>query len=156
MPQKQISIDEAIDFITHEKVGHLATSDLDNFPYITPLNYMYHQEKIYFHCANEGRKINNIIANNKVCFEVSRINRSVFGSIACQCSTRYTSVLIFGTASIIEDIAIKVDLLNTFTEHYADGRPFPPIYAEAASHVTVVEITITSIHGKCNVDPEEL
>ncbi|MDF2634027.1 MAG: Pyridoxamine 5-phosphate oxidase-related protein [Pelosinus sp.] len=156
MPQKQLSIDEAIDFITHERVGHLATYDLGNFPYITPLNYMYYQGKIYFHCGNEGRKLNNIKANNQVCFEVSRINKSVFGAVACQCSTRYTSALVFGVASIIEDIATKVDLLTIFTECFAEGRPFPPIHAEAASRVTVVEITIASIEGKCNVDPEKL
>jgi nitroimidazol reductase NimA-like FMN-containing flavoprotein (pyridoxamine 5'-phosphate oxidase superfamily) len=156
MPQKPLSIEEATDFITHERVGHLATYDLGNTPYITPLNYMYHQGKIYFHCAKEGRKLDNISANNQVCFEVSRINKPVFGSVACKCSTRYTSVLVFGAASIIEDIATKVDLLNTFTEFFADGRPFPPIHAEAASRVAVVEITIASIHGKCNVDPEEL
>lgn len=156
MPQKHLSNEESITFISQERVGHLATYDLGNTPYITPLNYIYYQGKIYFHCANEGRKLDNIAANHQVCFEVSRVNKSVFGSIACQCSTRYTSVLVFGKAYTIEDIATKTDLLNIFTEQFAEGRSYPHISAEAASRVTVVEITVDSMQGKANVDPGEL
>lgn len=154
MPQKQLSDDEAMAFLTRERSGHLATCTADGTPYITPLNYMYHQGKIYFHCANEGLKLDNIRINNQVCFEVSRVNKSVFGALACQCSTRYTSVLLFGSAYLVVDISRKTELLNIFTEKFAEGRPLPSINAEAASHVTVVEIVIDRLHGKVNVDPE--
>lgn len=155
MPTQQIPSDAAIEFLTQETVGYLATCDPAGPPYITPLNYLYHQGKIYFHCANEGRKLANIAANNQVCFAVSRVDKAVFALVACKCATRYTSVLVFGTAGIVEDAPRKVHLLNTLVAKFAEGRPVAPIDAEAASRCTVVEIAIGSIHGKRNIDPEE-
>ncbi|MBC8015333.1 MAG: pyridoxamine 5'-phosphate oxidase family protein [Sporomusaceae bacterium] len=154
MPQKQLSDSEARDFLIKERSGHLATCTAAGTPYITPLNYMYHQGNIYFHCAHEGLKLDNIRLNNQVCFEVSRVDKAVSGALACQYSTRYTSVLLFGSAHIVADPSRKTELLNLFTERFAEGRSFPPIDNKAASHVTVVEIAVDRMHGKSNVDPE--
>lgn len=153
MPKKQLSDSEAREFIEGERSGHLATCTAAGTPYITPLNYMYHQGNIYFHCAHVGLKLDNIRVNNQVCFEVSRIDKAVTGDLACQYSTRYTSVLLFGCAHIVTDPFRKTELLNIFTERFAEGRSFPPIDHEAASYVTVVEIVIDRMHGKSNVDP---
>ncbi|MHB8070245.1 MAG: pyridoxamine 5'-phosphate oxidase family protein [Desulfobaccales bacterium] len=156
MPQKLLNREEALDFLAHETVGHLATFDPSGYPYIVPLNYLYYQGKIYFHCALEGRKLDNLAANNRVCFEVSRIDKKVFAPLPCKCSTRYTSALVFGTTGIVTDPARKMELLQALTETYAAGRSFPPIDAAAAARVTVVEITIDTIHGKRNIDRSEL
>jgi uncharacterized protein len=158
VPQKILSQDEAMAFLAQETVGHMATHDPTGYPYITPLNYVYYQGKIYFHCALEGRKFDNLAADNRVCFEVSRIDKKVFSPIACKCSTRYTSVLVFGTARLVEDPARKLELLQGLTETYASGQTFSPIEADSpkVARCHVVEITIDSIHGKRNVDREEL
>lgn len=156
MPKKQLSDHEVRDFLAGERSGHLATCTASRTPYITPLNYMYHQGNIYFHCAHEGLKLDNIRVNNQVCFEVSRVDKAVSGALACQYSTRYTSVLLFGSAQIVEDSSRKTELLNLFTEKFAEGRSFPPIDHKAASRVTVVEIVVDRMHGKSNVDPESV
>ncbi len=153
MPQQQLSPEAATKFLTQESVGYLATCDRAGAPYITPLNYVYHDGKIYFHCANEGRKLENIEANQRVCFAVSRVDKEVFAPDACKCSTRYTSVLVFGTAMVVEDTPKKVRLLNALVAKLAVGRPFAAIDARAATGCTVVEITVDSLHGKRNVDP---
>ena len=155
MPQKILSNEEALDFLTQETLGHMATKDASGYPYLTPLNYVYYQGKIYFHCAPEGRKLDNLAANKRVCFEVSRIDRKVFAPLPCKCSTRYTSALVFGTAGVVADPERKREVLNALTETYAEGRPFPPVEAESASRCTVVEISIDSIHGKRNIDRAE-
>jgi nitroimidazol reductase NimA-like FMN-containing flavoprotein (pyridoxamine 5'-phosphate oxidase superfamily) len=155
MSKETLTREEAIDFLAQETIGHLATLDATGYPYITPLNYMYYQGKIYFHCANEGRKLDNLAANNRVCFEVSRIDKKVFESLACKCSTRYTSALVFGTAGIVADPARKMEILDALTETYAAGRPFPPVEAASAAGCTVVEITIDLLEGKRNVDRQE-
>jgi uncharacterized protein len=115
---------------------------------------VYYHGKVYFHCAPEGRKLDNLAANNRVCFEVSRTDKMVFGPVACACSTRYTSVLVFGTASRVEDIAKKIEILQALAEKFAAGRSFHPLPAEAVARCMVVEIAVASIHGKRNVDPE--
>lgn len=35
--------------------GRLATLGADGYPYITPVNYVYRQGSIYFHCALKGK-----------------------------------------------------------------------------------------------------
>ena len=155
MAQEVLTREETIDLLTQETIGHLATFDATGYPYIVPLNYVYYQGKIYFHCAPEGRKLDNLAANNRVCFEVSRIDRKVFAPLPCKCSTRYTSALVFGIAGMVEDTARKMEVLNALTETYAAGRSFPPVEPESAAHCTVVEITIDLIEGKRNVDRTE-
>ncbi|TCL67362.1 hypothetical protein EDC14_101451 [Hydrogenispora ethanolica] len=154
MPQKQLTQEEAIAFLAGETLGHLATVDAGGAPYITPLHYLYHEGVLYFHCAATGRKLENIAANPRVCFAVDRIDKAVFRENACQCSTRYTSVLVFGTAELVTEVPRKAALLQIFTEKLAGGRSFPPIPAAAAAACTVVAIRIEAVHGKRNVDPE--
>ncbi len=156
MAQVTLTREETMAFLAQETIGHLATFDPTGYPYLTPLNYVYYQGKIYFHCAHEGRKLANLAANNRVCFEVSRIDKKVFASLPCKCSTRYTSALVFGTAGIVTDPVRKMAVLDALTETYAAGRSFPPVEAEFAARCTVVEITIDSIHGKRNVDRADL
>lgn len=155
MPQKQLSHEQAVQFLTEENVGHLATTDSGGAPYITPLHYIYRDGKIYFHCANEGQKLANIAANPRVCFAVDRLHKLVFFSAACKASSRYTSVLVFGMAEIVTDLQQKLAILETITAKLAEGRAFPPIPAAAAAGCTVVAIRIETIHGKQNVDPAE-
>jgi nitroimidazol reductase NimA-like FMN-containing flavoprotein (pyridoxamine 5'-phosphate oxidase superfamily) len=158
MPPKILSQEDALAFLTRETVGHLATNDPTGYPYITPLNYVYYQGKIYFHCALKGRKLDNLAADNRVCFEVSRLDRKVFSPLACKCSTRYTSVLVFGRARLVEDPARQRELLEALTETYAQGQSFAAIEPDSPklARCHVVEITIDAIHGKANVDREEL
>jgi nitroimidazol reductase NimA-like FMN-containing flavoprotein (pyridoxamine 5'-phosphate oxidase superfamily) len=153
--QKQLSQDAAIRLLESEQVGHLATCNQDNSPYITPLNYVYHDNSIYFHCAHQGRKLDNLQANNQVCFEVSRVDKLVFSPVACSCTTRYHSVLVFGQARIIRDAQRKAHVLNVLTAKYAAGQSFTPVPPEAAASCCVVEISISQIVGKSNVDPDE-
>ena len=111
---------------------------------------------MYFHCAHEGKKLDNLNTNPKVCFEVSQTDKSVFGDKPCNCGTRYTSVLVFGRASIVQDAGEKVAVLTALTAKFAMGRPFLAINETMASSCTVVCIEISEIFGKKNVDPAQV
>lgn len=154
MPKKWLTEPEAIEYLTQRNEGRLATCDETGQPYITPLNYLLFKGKIYIHCANKGKKLDNIACNQKVCFEVSQTDKLVLGASACKCSTRYTSVIVFGTAEVIVDVEEKAALLNALTAHLAEGRQYEPVSPQAAQSCTVVAITINGITGKRNVDPE--
>ena len=46
---------------------------VDNMPYVVPMNFGYTSnpvQRLFFHCANEGRKLEMIRKNNYVCFEI--------------------------------------------------------------------------------------
>ena len=51
-------------------IGRLAPSGADGYPYITPVNFVYHDGNIYFHSASKGEKLDNLARDPKVCFEV--------------------------------------------------------------------------------------
>jgi hypothetical protein len=48
-------------------IGRMASIGLDGYPYITPVNFVYYQGCIYFHCAPKGEKLQNIERDPKVC-----------------------------------------------------------------------------------------
>jgi len=72
----------------------LATTGKDNYPYAVPLNYVYHKNSIYFHCAKSGHKIDNINYNSKVSFCVVRDTKIIPEDF----STKFKSVVLFGIA----------------------------------------------------------
>jgi nitroimidazol reductase NimA-like FMN-containing flavoprotein (pyridoxamine 5'-phosphate oxidase superfamily) len=155
MPILWMSENDAREFLATETEGRLATCDAAGQPYITPLNYLYRQGKIYFHSKLTGRKLDNIAENNRVCFEVSEtVKLTVTNDRPCACSTRYSSVLAFGVARLISDDTEKAALLNLLVARYAVGKPFQSVEESHAADCAVVEIRIDEISGKRNVDPE--
>ena len=155
MPVRWMSEKDAREFLGGQTEGRLATCNATGEPYITPLNYLYRQGKLYFHSKLSGKKIDNIAENSRVCFETSAVEKiTVSNDRPCACSTRYTSVLAFGAARLISDDAEKTVLLNLLVEKYAGGKPFEPVKEKHAADCAVVEIRIDEISGKMNVDPE--
>jgi nitroimidazol reductase NimA-like FMN-containing flavoprotein (pyridoxamine 5'-phosphate oxidase superfamily) len=155
MPIRWMSDAEAREFLRAGTEGRLATCDQAGQPYITPLNYLFHDERIYFHSKFDGRKLDNIAGNDRVCFEVSSIAKlTVSSDRACGCATRYSSVLAFGVARVLSDDAEKAALLNLLVEKYAGGKAFHLVEKVDAAGCAVVEIRVEQISGKRNVDPE--
>ena len=153
MPQKYLSRQQSFDYLQQGNIGRLATCNLEGQPYITPLHYIYYNEKLYFHCANEGQKLINIAANRKICFEVSHAEKTIFGTKACSCATRYTSVLVFGTAGIVSDNAEKATVLNQLVAHISGDSAYANVTEELAAACSVIAVDIVSISGKENIDP---
>ena len=146
---------EARDFIAAGTEGRLATCNAAGQPYITPVNYVCHDGKIYFHCAKTGRKLDNIAENPRVCFEVTGdVRTTVSNGRPCDCSTRYSSVLAFGRARLVVGEPKKAVLLNHLVAHMASGKPFQPVTELQAATCSVVEIEVEEISGKVNYDPE--
>jgi hypothetical protein len=155
MSIRWMSQDDANAFLAAQPEGRLATCDHAGQPYITPVNHLFHEGKLYFHSKLTGRKLDNIAQNSRVCFEVSTVEKiTVAHDRPCGCSTRYTSVLAFGVARVISDEAEKAALLNLLVKKFAGGKAFEPVEASHSADCAVVEIAVDSISGKRNVDPE--
>ena len=155
MSVRWMSEKDAYEFLATQAEGRLATCNAAGQPYITPVNYLFHEGKLYFHCNLTGRKLDNLAENNRVCFEVSVVEKlTVSHDRPCGCSTRYSSVLAFGTARVIADGAEKAALLNLLVGKHAGGKAFEPVEESHAAECAVVEIRIGEISGKRNVDPE--
>jgi nitroimidazol reductase NimA-like FMN-containing flavoprotein (pyridoxamine 5'-phosphate oxidase superfamily) len=129
------------------EVGRLGLA-VDYEPYVVPLNFVYHQGAIYFHCADEGRKIEMLRANPRVCFEVDEHYGTVRSNKPVPHGTHYTSVIVFGQAQILDNLQHKFEVLQILLDKYAPGRHYRPLRVGEAKGVTVVEITIESMTGK--------
>lgn len=155
MPIRWMTEKSAYEFLARQTEGRLATSNRAGEPYITPLNHLLHGGRIYFHCKLTGQMLENLAENPRVCFEVSEVEKIVASdSLPCYCATRYTSVLAFGTARLLNDEGEKATVLNRMVERFANGKSFAPILKSHAATCAVVEIAVERISGKRNVDPE--
>jgi len=139
------------------RVGRMATTGADGYPYITPVNYVYHGGSIYFHCARSGEKLDNLKRDQRVCFEVdiplAYLDLDYYGANpeGCGVTQFYQSVIIRGRGEFVADIDEKVTALNKLVaSHEKPGRAFKTIDADTrAVHLCeVVAIRIERFSGK--------
>ena len=108
-----LSNEDCIKILNNGKTGVLAVLGDDDYPYTVPLNYIYLNSKIYFHCAKSGHKIDAIKKHNKVSFcviEKDEVVPEKFG-------TDYRSAVAFGKARIMEENEM-MPVITAFTKKY--------------------------------------
>lgn len=131
-----------------EAVGHLAMA-ADGEIYVVPLNYTYDDGRILFHCALEGRKLDMIRAEPSVCFEVCRQGGPPRDHQGQRCDPPFVSVICWGRARVIEDIAERQEVLTAFQAPYSTPeQTFGPITPERAAACGAVAITVTRMTGR--------
>lgn len=127
-------------------VCRLGLADNDE-PYVVPMNFVYSGGCLYLHSAGEGRKIEILKRNNRVCVEVETGVALVRAKDACDFSARYISAIALGTASFVTDLAEKSRIFDLFMEKYAESGTWS--YPGAALRaVTVIRIDIETLTGK--------
>ncbi len=140
------------------RIGRMATVGRDGYPYITPLNYVYWQGAIYFHCAHKGEKMVNIARDPRVCFEVD-IPLAYKGTDfdpqgpVCQVHQFYHSVIIRGRAVVVGDLQEKVGALNALIASHEGVAEFSRITADLpeVAACAVVAVRIESLSGKSDL-----
>lgn len=147
MSGKVMNLAETREFIEQARWGRLATTGPDG-PYITPLHFVLRHDKIYFHCAPRGRKLDNISHETRVCFEVSEMEGIIEHVQPCKYTTRYRSALVFGRAGLVTGKEEKVLALNLIARKYCKDGRCGPVTPEKADSVAVIALNIESISGK--------
>lgn len=131
--------------IRRATVCRLAFSQND-VPYIVPLNYGYQDDCLYFHSAPEGRKIDMLKQNNRVCFEMEVDVEVVESDSPCKWSTKYRSVVGHGKAALVEDGEEKKKAMDIIVAHYGPTKYDYP--ANKIDQLAVIRIEIESMSGK--------
>ncbi len=143
------AMDELLD---KAEVGRMGTC-ADGVPYITPVNFAHRGDKIYIHCALEGRKIDNIRANPQVCFEVDEpLGTVVTGEGGCEVSYSYRSAIIQGLARMVEDDVEKKEALDILLQKFEPGKVGLEFQPSTFARTAVIEISIEEISGKQSFD----
>lgn len=126
-------------------VCRLAMCD-DGAPYLVPVNFGYENNAIYIHSAYEGKKIDILRKNNRVCFEMETNVQLVSADAACDWGTLYASVIGCGRAEFIEDEEGKRKGLEIIFRHYSDG--VCEFKEKGFRKALVIKIEIESLTGK--------
>ena len=143
---KMKTYEEAVQILGECTNGVLSVTGDDGYPYGVPVSYIYHDGKIYFHCAGEGHKLDAIKADSRVSFTVVGADEIAPEKF----TTMYKSVIAFGRASIIDTDEEKMAALNLIREKYSGNFP-----KEGAAYIekfwdktTVVVIEVEHMTGK--------
>jgi len=146
-------------------IGRLATNGADGYPYITPVNFVSYEGSIYFHCAPKGEKLDNMIRDPHVCFEVDvplsyldigyDPNRPI-----CHLHQFYHCVIIRGSAAVVKDDELKTVALNKLIAKHENTENFKQVSADMSGYKAceVIEIKPLSVSAKSDLaqnQPEE-
>jgi uncharacterized protein len=131
--------------ICKSTVCRLAMSD-ENQPYVIPMSFGYQDGAVYFHCAPEGRKIEILRKNPRVCIEFDVDCRLNAGDSPCKWGFSFQSAIAFGIAAFIEDPAEKQAALDIIMRQYSsDTFTYPE---SAVAKIAVIKVVVTELTGK--------
>ena len=127
--------------------GVLAVHGEDGYPYALPIDFYYNEEKnkIYFHCAKEGHKLDAIRADNRVSFCVYDKGFRKEGDWALN----ITSVIIFGKIRIIDNPEETLVTVRKFGEKFfPTQKELDDEILRSLSRVQMLELTPDHMTGK--------
>jgi nitroimidazol reductase NimA-like FMN-containing flavoprotein (pyridoxamine 5'-phosphate oxidase superfamily) len=118
----------------------------DNVPYIVPVNYGYRENKIYIHSAPKGEKIDLIKKCKTVCFEIELASEVLKDKLACNWTSRYRSIIGYGTIKIITDKAEKTRGMDIIMAQH--GGPEKNEYNASFERMVILELEIERLTAK--------
>jgi hypothetical protein len=143
---RKMNHQSSLDLLQRAEYGVLSSVDEEGQPYGVPVNFVFDGRKtIYFHCAKEGHKLDNLKFNPKVSF-------TVVGDVQVmnwKFTTAYESVIVFGVASevkaeekfqALKSLALKFSV-DTMDEFYKEIE-------QEIEQTAVVKIKIEHLSGK--------
>ncbi len=131
-------IDEFIMECSVVRLGMISRGE----PYVVPLNFVYVDDTVYFHCASQGRKAEAMKTSPGVCIEFDVMH----GVSAEQQTAYYTSVIAWGKAVFVSDKHAVKNILNLLCLKYLDSSPV--ITDEMADRTSIIAIRIDKVTGK--------
>jgi len=144
--KQPMTAEEIEELLSQAFVGRLGTCR-DDQPYVVPVCFAYYKGRIYFHCAPKGRKMENMKANPRVCFQVDE-HRLVPSLTPCDFTMHYRSVLVFGRVRFLMNPDEKLKILKIMVDKYDSTKLAKPLDEAMTHQVEVGEITVEEISGK--------
>jgi nitroimidazol reductase NimA-like FMN-containing flavoprotein (pyridoxamine 5'-phosphate oxidase superfamily) len=139
-------------------IGRLATNGQDGYPYITPVNFVSLNGSIFFHCAPQGEKLDNLTRDPRVCFEVdvplSYIDIGLDPARPiCNLHQFYHCVIIRGTAAVVKDSVLKLAALNGLIAKHENSNDFKKVTADMSGYKAceVIQVKPDSISAKSDL-----
>ena len=113
--KQKLSKEECDRILYNGTSGVLALHGDDGYPYAVPVSYVYDGEKLLFHSAKNGHKIDAIIKNAAASFFVIDQDQIV----PEEYTTYFRSIIAFGKIRILEDDTEKRSAIEKLAVKYA-------------------------------------
>ena len=139
-----------IDEIIHQcDVCFIGLTERDGSAYVIPMNFGYAAGELILHSGPEGKHINLIGIDNRICVTFCSERKLVYQhpDVACSYSMLSKSVVCKGKVTFIEDLTEKEAAMNLTMKNYTD-KTFkyskPALMNVKIWRVTIEEMTAKS------------
>src|SRR5271157_6031498 len=155
LPQRGVYERDAVNQILDEgllcHVGFVA----DGQPFVIPMSYGRDGDMLYIHGSTASRMLRNLEQGVPVCVTVTLVDGLVLARSVFNHSMNYRSVVILGTATLVDDPAEKLAALRALSEHilpqrWDDSRQPDEKELKATS---VLRLPINEFSAKVRVGP---
>ena len=145
--KSEISVEEAKILLKNNKRAAFSVNGDNGYPFTIPINFYYdeNENKIYFHSAKSGHKIDSIKASNKVCFTTWDDGYLDEGDWAYHVS----SCVVYGRAILVDDRKITEEKVRILAmKYYPTTKEVEQEIQKSIDRVQLVAIEIEHISGK--------
>jgi nitroimidazol reductase NimA-like FMN-containing flavoprotein (pyridoxamine 5'-phosphate oxidase superfamily) len=114
--------DAAYKILDEGFICHVGFTTADGQPFVIPTSYGRDGDDLYIHGSAASRMLRRLNEGVPVCVTVTILDGLVLARSIFNHSMNYRSVVVLGTAHIIEDSQEKLSALHTLSEHILPGR----------------------------------
>lgn len=154
-PQRAVYDRDAVNRILDEALACHVGFVVDGQPYVIPTSYGRDGDVLYIHGSPASRMLRKLAQGAPVCITVTLVDGLVLARSIFNHSMNYRSVVILGTATLVDDPAEKLTALRALSEHilphrWDDSRPPNEKELQVTS---VLKIPIEEFSAKMRVGP---
>lgn len=144
-PRQQMADSEAQAVLAQGTEGVLAVLGDDGYPYAVPLNYVYHNGKIYLHGAKAGHKIDALKREARCSFCVIAEKTILPEKLA----TNYRSVIAFCHARIVTEPEEVAAIAQAIGRGFSDDEDnIKREIKQFMPSLCCIELTVEHLTGK--------
>lgn len=143
--ERKLSQADTLAVLDEAVYGVLCTVCSDGLPYGVPMNFARVGQVLYFHCADEGQKLDNLRHQERVCFTAVADTAVV----PQEQTMAYRSAMVFGTLKAVEDPIGRQEALAALLAKYCPGQ-VPTPHDTAMPQLCVLRLEIEFCSGKSN------
>ena len=154
MRRKDRQRDEAfcLDLIDKATNGVMAIATGEDTPYCLPLSFVRAEKSLYFHCAKEGRKIDLLRTNPKVCVTFIGYDSPTYQAEDNNFTTLFASAIVTGSAYEVTEDDEKIEALRALCKKLLSqamtGDNFDRAIQTSLPVTAVWRIDLEEISGK--------
>lgn len=143
---QKLSKEQIDDIMSKATSGVLALCGDNGYPYAVPLSFVYTDDRLYFHCARTGHKLDAIARCDKASFCVI----SKDDVLPEKYTTLYKSVIAFGKIRVLKTIDEMRQPIISLTKKYVknDDEGIVKEFDGAKNNMYMLELDIEHISGK--------